>query len=864
MLPRHMMRPSSRSNGPLEMIRAGARIFVFCITVTILNFGNICGAAETAPQAEGTLQILVLPFSPLHPDADNPASSSEGLYGRQFAAELAEKLGRLKETKGHFLLLTAKNPGNQNERGFLVMGEPIQDPASIVPLAEKFSAQYVVEGFSAAQDGVALRLWIFDVVQRRIVAEEAFRFPPTEEAVGAAGIVALRLLQVLGISVSESGQQALRQVPTRSWDAYQYYLAGEDNEAAVKSGIALAGRESPLEPYINAVRIDPKFTLAAEQALSLALEMTPPQSTSTAQMILPMLTELEQLRPDFWKIPATVGYCLNNMAKDAEAIETFQRTLRLKPDFADGYYRIGKIYETHKRVREAQGQYRVALQYDENHSEASISLGAILANAGQLDEAIRLWQKALETSPENPVALYNLGKAYEIKGNQIEARQYYERAAKAAPNDTVGRPGGPEQTWKGERIGRFWLAAVIGYVVLLAILFLAGCVLSLLQGRWVARASERILTANDRTTAERRLTHWYAFTILAAVGLFYLSLPFMVAGMLWGGGYLLYAMVVEAGEIRLRAILFILIAAIGGTWAILMGLFARPRVNPLEQSLSEQDQPKLFEVLQEIAQATGTPMVDEVRVAPDSGIGVHMEGRAIAALLGRATRVLTIGVATLHALTALELKAILAHEYGHFSNRDTDYNGILFQVELSLAYTLHGMASLGRYGWLNPVFWLLKLYRMIYVLITRGFGRTRELFADRVAAVTYGPKVFSSALEKVAVYGICFEQHVYQEVAALLKEQKAFQNIYQTFEEGWNKLEPAVQDQMRQVALTRRPHWTDSHPPVQDRVVRLQRLPAGSVDGGEPASSIFHGFPALQESMSARFTQYVAALTRRR
>jgi tetratricopeptide (TPR) repeat protein len=581
---------------------------------------------------------------------------------------------------------------------------------------------------------------------------------------------------------------------------------------------------------------------------------------------LPILQKLASVKQDAPQLQYGLGLALFKAGRVEEAVTALRTALKLQRD-PHVAKQLGVILIRAGRGSEAREALQIAAAIDPKDAEVDYYRAELALKERRFSEAEEVIRQAIGKKPSDPDN-YVLSAAIQGKRghwpqalSDLEAarRLGYQSADNLREMERI-----VQGKWRSERIGRFWLAAVTGYVALLAFLFLAGCVLSLLQGRWVARASERILTANDRTPAERRLSRWYTFTILSAVGLFYLSLPFMVVGMLWGAGYLIYAMLNEPGGELGRPALYFLIAAIGGTWAILRGLFARPMANPLEQPLSEQDQSKLFELLREVAQATGTPMVDEVHVAPDSGIGVHMEGRAIAALFGRAKRVLTIGVATLHALTTPELKAILAHEYGHFSNRDTDYNGVLFQVELSLAHTLQGMASLGRYGWLNPVFWLLKLYRVIYVLITRGFRRTMELFADRVAAVTYGSKDFSSALEKVSVYGAFFERHAYQEVATLLKEQKAFQNVYQAFEEGWNKLEPAVQDQMKQAALSRRPHWTDSHPPPKDRIARLQHLPFNSADGGEPSSTVFHDFPALQESMSNRLTQYVATVTRAR
>ena len=108
-------------------------------------------------------------------------------------------------------------------------------------------------------------------------------------------------------------------------------------------------------------------------------------------------------------------------------------------------------------------------------------------------------------------------------------------------------------------------------------------------------------------------------------------------------------------------------------------------------------------------------------------------------MFGIDKRVLTLGFCTLHFLTVGELKAILAHEYAHFSHSDTFYSRFIYQVHMSIQEALYGMMGSGGYAtYVNPFYWFLWLYYKSYSLLAAGYSRSREFLADRMAATLYG------------------------------------------------------------------------------------------------------------------------------
>ena len=143
---------------------------------------------------------------------------------------------------------------------------------------------------------------------------------------------------------------------------------------------------------------------------------------------------------------------------------------------------------------------------------------------------------------------------------------------------------------------------------------------------------------------------------------------------------------------------------------------------------------------------------------------------------------LEIGISTLPFLTREEFKSILAHEYGHFSHKDTFYSRFIFQVSASLATSLAVMnAAGGILNYVNPFYWFWWLYLRAYTLLATGFSRSREFLADRRSAAAYGKQALVSGLTKVSVDGVLFESTVYSNVLHLLGQGKAFTNAFDAF-----------------------------------------------------------------------------------
>ncbi len=246
-----------------------------------------------------------------------------------------------------------------------------------------------------------------------------------------------------------------------------------------------------------------------------------------------------------------------------------------------------------------------------------------------------------------------------------------------------------------------WTAAgfTIIYLGAMALMALFGLVLaSRTRGakaaRLLGRPAEEWVHFGQvaRSGSETILARLYMVGLMAGLVLFYLAIPFLTAAALAGTGGLLY-LIFMMPRIPIKLIVIVVVVGLGMAWAMIKSIFASTGRGSFGLLKSADDCPRLHETVRAVAERVDTAAVDQIYLAPGSAIGVHQEGRGPFGMFGVKQRVLTLGMSTMRYLTVSELKAILAHEYGHFSHKDTFYSRFIYQVTLSIEEALAGMAS---------------------------------------------------------------------------------------------------------------------------------------------------------------------------
>jgi tetratricopeptide (TPR) repeat protein len=97
----------------------------------------------------------------------------------------------------------------------------------------------------------------------------------------------------------------------------------------------------------------------------------------------------------------------------AEAIASYQKVLKLDPDYAPAHINLGTLYYNQSDYEQAEAYYRKAIEADPRYALAYFDLGNVLDETQRVDEAIAAYKAALQLAPTYADAHYNLALAYE-------------------------------------------------------------------------------------------------------------------------------------------------------------------------------------------------------------------------------------------------------------------------------------------------------------------------------------------------------------------------------------------------------------------------------------------------------------------
>ncbi len=145
----------------------------------------------------------------------------------------------------------------------------------------------------------------------------------------------------------------------------------------------------------------------------------------------------------------------------------------------------------------------------------------------------------------------------------------------------------------------------------------------------------------------------------------------------------------------------LLLFCILGAGAIAVSIIPRPsRFVPPGPRLNPAGQPRLFAELEGIARAVGESMPEEVYVTPEMNAGVLQRGRR---------RVMVLGLPLMQVMTTSQMRAVLAHEFGHYYGGDTRLGPWIYRTRETIERTLSGLSRTSSFLQL-PFLWYGRLF----------------------------------------------------------------------------------------------------------------------------------------------------------
>jgi Zn-dependent protease with chaperone function len=269
------------------------------------------------------------------------------------------------------------------------------------------------------------------------------------------------------------------------------------------------------------------------------------------------------------------------------------------------------------------------------------------------------------------------------------------------------------------------------------------------------------------------------------------------------------------GSVALRLGAPVCIATVGimayATWRALHVRRAEPAGVPVARA----DAPRLWSLLDAGAAAAGTRPPDRVVVVAEAAATLSEHTRLLGLAGGR--RDLYLGFPLLQAWDSAHLRAVVAHELGHFSPRLSRLAPLAYRGRIAVGRTVPRITRR------NPAGPLLRVYARLYRRVDGPFSRAQELAADRIAAEFAGARAAAAVLHDLPALDAL--QRVFR--AEYVGPGWRAGHVPDDMFGGFLRMLAARADEVARLRAREHPPpgtW-NTHPPVPDRLAALSTLP---------------------------------------
>lgn len=295
-----------------------------------------------------------------------------------------------------------------------------------------------------------------------------------------------------------------------------------------------------------------------------------------------------------------------------------------------------------------------------------------------------------------------------------------------------------------------------------------------------------------------------------------------------------------------------------------------------------EQQPQLFAFISEIVDEVHTKFPKKVYLSADVNASVFYDSGFWSMFLP-VKKNLHIGIGLVNTVSVNEFRAILAHEFGHFSQRSMKVGSYVYNVNQVIYNMLYDNASYenlaNRWGGLSWYFSIFvtaavkvlqgvqAILRKVYEVVNLsylGLSREMEFHADEVAANVAGSRPLMTSLPRLDLANQAYETVVgfYQArsrqdiiTSNLYPQQSYVMNFLAAennlpLQDGLPVVTQEHTSRYNKSKLVIKDQWA-SHPATEDRILALETLniPVRK-DDREPAMTLFINQEAMQEDIT--------------
>ncbi len=258
------------------------------------------------------------------------------------------------------------------------------------------------------------------------------------------------------------------------------------------------------------------------------------------------------------------------------------------------------------------------------------------------------------------------------------------------------------------------------------------------------------------------------------------------------------------------------------------------------------DAPELWEAVDAVAAAIRTRPPTRLRVAALANATVFEETRLLGFAVGQ--RCLTIGLPLLLGTTEAELRAVLAHELGHYAGGHTRLGAQVYRGSVALRNSCQALRAArepGSHRSAIRVLWRLRslyayvafgvfaAYSALYDRVSFAARRRQELQADAFAAQLYGRAVMADALRAAHALPVAWSRFQNGFLEPMRKAGYLPDDPFSAFEAML--CDPDYRDVLAELRVSpaERPvSRLDSHPTLTQRLAALTTVAAPVMSPG--------------------------------
>ena len=190
--------------------------------------------------------------------------------------------------------------------------------------------------------------------------------------------------------------------------------------------------------------------------------------------------------------------------------------------------------------------------------------------------------------------------------------------------------------------------------------------------------------------------------------------------------------------------------------------------------VTRDNQPRLFQLIGEVADEMGAPFPQHIYLSPDASVGIFFDS-SFWSLFHSVKINLQIGLGLVNTLSIVEIKGLLAHEFAHFSRKNSCSVNYIYRANYIIFNMLYDNAGHNRTvdAWTGArgIFLIFarlsaRIIRIVQWIVQRFYGlvnlpymhlsREMEIHADALAAIAVGTNNLKTALLRQVPAELCY------------------------------------------------------------------------------------------------------------